>query len=53
MKTIKILWIACLFVLMTACGSGVQDTQQDTNNQPDPAKGSQWDKMKWDQGKWG
>jgi len=33
-------------IFITSCGGG------DSDPDPDPSKSSNWDAMKWDQGKW-
>lgn len=46
-------WIGCLLgaaviaVGLTACGGGGGNTP------PNPAEGSKWNQMFWNQGKWG
>jgi len=55
MKLRSNIWVGFLVFIMalflTACGGGGGGASDPPA--PDPAKGSKWDQMEWDQGKWG
>jgi len=45
----KLYLIIFSIFLLTACGGG---SGSDPDPEPDPASSSNWNSMKWDQGKW-
>ena len=61
-KLIKIIPLLILFVSLSACGLATQGDENCENMHPaakavcekekSESQGSEWDKMKWDQGNW-
>jgi hypothetical protein len=53
----KLFKLLFLFILSTGmisgCGCGRGGGGGDGGGSPNPAEGSTWDQMGWDQGKWG
>jgi hypothetical protein len=49
MSLIRLFGFLCLLAALTACSGGAGSA----GSSEDPGQGTQWDQMKWDQGKWG
>lgn len=46
-----VIMLFCVGFMAIGCGTGGGD--DNTPPAPNPAEGSDWDSMVWDQGKWG
>lgn len=56
MRSFIFVFIMVIFAVgMTACGGDSSDSNtnvDDNTTQPNPATGSEWNKMQWDKGQW-
>ena len=48
----RILSLSILLIFLTACGVGAQYDEGHPSDEDKTTLGSNWDKMKWDKGKW-